>query len=109
MGCEMIKLCPEEGEKLQAELQAIAEHHDECVNLALPEECVAADYHHERAEWARDLADYVQSNCAVGKTDLPDIAGELKSQRERNVETVELLRQKAEFCERLERRFEGDQ
>jgi hypothetical protein len=108
MKTELIKLSPREGEKLQAELRAIAEHHDECVHQCLPEDWAAAGYHHERAEWARDFAGYVECRCAVGKIDLPELVGELREHRERLVDAAEAMKESGDFCERMERRFNGE-
>ena len=108
MKAEMMMLCPEEGESLKDALRAIADHHDECVNSAWPDDCIAADYHHERAEWARDLADYVSENCAVGEIDRANVAGELRKHRERLADATQAMKERGDFCQRMERRFNGE-
>jgi hypothetical protein len=105
MRMRMIKLCSEEIEKLQPELIAIADHHDECVNQAVPDDWDAAGYHHVQAVSLRDLAEYVDDNGAFGEIALADLACELREHRKRILRDVEVLKQRAEFCERLERRF----
>lgn len=109
MGCKMIKLCPDEGENLRKLLLAIGDHHDECVRLCLIEEWTAAGYHHERTEWARDLADYVDCHRAVGTIDLSELVGELREHRKRILRDIEVLKQRAISCERLERMFIEEQ
>ncbi|MFT4557097.1 MAG: hypothetical protein ACI92S_002457 [Planctomycetaceae bacterium] len=109
MGCEMIKLCPEEGENLRKALLDIGDHHDDCVRQCLTEEWTAVGYHDARAGWARDYADYVDCRCAVGTIDLSELVGELREHRTRILRDVEVLKQRAELCERLERRFNEEQ
>ena len=108
-GCEMIKLSPEESENLRELLLAIGDHHDECVRLCLTEDWTTAGYHDARAEWARDLADYVDCHRAVGTIDLSELVDELREHRKRILRDVEVLKQRAESCEKLERRFNEEQ
>jgi hypothetical protein len=109
MGCEMIELCPEEGENLRKALLDIGDHHDECVNQCLTEEWTAVGYHDARAEWARDYADYVDCHCSVGTIDLSELVGELREHRERLEDAAEAMKESGDFCQRMERRFNGEQ